>query len=72
LTARLWARSPHHMVGLAFIFAQIGIAGGLWGSVWLNIATGAAIVLVMALVFGLLFVGQKVKAGRRMQQVINQ
>lgn len=69
LTARLWARSPHHMVGLAFIFAQIGIAGGLWGSVWLNIATGAAIVLVMALVFGVLFLGQKIKSARRIEQL---
>ncbi len=70
LTARLWARSPYHMVGLAFIFAQIGIAGGLWGSVWLNIATGAAIVLVMAIVFGVLFVGQKFRSARRVTQVI--
>jgi zinc transport system permease protein len=70
LTARLWARSPYHMVGLAFVFAQIGITGGLWGSVWLNIATGASIVLVMVLVFGLLFLGQKVKGMRRVTQLI--
>jgi len=70
LTARLWARSPQQMVSFAFLFAQLGIAGGLWGSVWLNIATGAAIVLVMALVFGVLFLGQKVKSARRVWQVV--
>jgi zinc transport system permease protein len=70
LTARLWARSPSHMVVLAFIFAQGGIAGGLWGSVWLNIATGAAIVMVLVLVFGVGFVGQKVKSVRLVQQVV--
>jgi zinc transport system permease protein len=70
LTARLWARSPHHMVVLAFIFAQMGIAGGLWGSVWLNIATGASIVLVMVLVFGLVYLGQKLKAMKREQLFI--
>jgi zinc transport system permease protein len=70
LTARLWARSPRQMVGFTFIFAQLGIAGGLWGSVWLNIATGASIVLAMTVLFGLLFLGQKIKAGLCVQQMV--
>ncbi len=69
LTARLWARSPRQMVGFAFLFAQLGIAGGVWGSVGLNIATGASIVLVMALMFGFLFIGLKIKAWRRVALV---
>lgn len=64
LSARLWARSPRQMVLLAFLFAQIGIALGLGGSVWLNVATGASIVLSMALLFLAMFVWQKIKAHR--------
>ncbi len=60
LTARLWARSPRQMVIWAFVFAQIGIAGGLWGSVWLNVATGATIVLTMTFLFALLFAWQRI------------
>ena len=60
LTARLWARSPRQMVLWAFVFAQIGIAGGLWGSVWLNVATGATIVLTMTLLFMLNFAWQRI------------
>lgn len=59
LTARLLAYSPRHMVLWTFGLAQLGIAGGLWGSVWLNSATGLAIVLCMALCFVVVFVGQK-------------
>ena len=60
LTARLLAYSPKHMVIWAFVWAQIGIAGGLWGSVWLNTSTGLAIVLFMAACFSVIFVGQKI------------
>ena len=60
LTARLLAYSPKQMVIWAFVWAQIGIAGGLWGSVWLNTSTGLAIVLFMAACFSVIFVGQKI------------
>lgn len=60
LTARLLAHSPRQMLIWAFIWAQLGIAGGLWGSVWLNTSTGLAIVLCMATGFALVFVGQKI------------
>lgn len=59
LTARLLAYSPRQMLIWTFILAQLGIAGGLWGSVWLNSATGLAIVLCMAAGFVLVFGGQK-------------
>lgn len=59
LTARLWAQSPRHMVLWAFVWAQVGIAGGLWGSAWLDVATGPAVVLMMALVFAAVFVRTK-------------
>lgn len=62
LTARLLAHSPRQMVLWAFGFAQIGMTGGLWGSVWLDTATGLSIVLMMASVFALVFVGQKIRA----------
>jgi zinc transport system permease protein len=57
-----------HVFVLAFECAEVKISGGLWGSVWLNVATGASIVLVM--VFGLVFLGQKLKSARRVQQVV--
>ena len=59
LTARLLAHSPKQMVLWAFAFAQLGVAGGLWGSVWLNSATGLSIVLCMALSFFIIFIWQK-------------
>jgi zinc transport system permease protein len=68
LTARLWARSPRQMVIYAFGYAQLGIAAGLWGSAWLNVATGASIVLTMALIFLILFATQKVKAAQTAQK----
>ncbi|MEC7120037.1 MAG: metal ABC transporter permease [Pseudomonadota bacterium] len=55
LTARLLAHSPQRMVLLAFVFAQLGIAAGLWGSAWLNVSTGPAIVLAMAMAFSAVF-----------------
>jgi zinc transport system permease protein len=51
LTARLLAHSPKQMVLWAFGLAQLGLAIGLWGSAWLNVSTGPAIVLGMALCF---------------------
>lgn len=61
LTARLLAHSPRQMVIWAFIWAQIGVAGGLWSSVWLNSSTGLAIVLCMTFSFTIIFAQQKIK-----------
>lgn len=51
LIARLFAPSPKMMVILAMIFAQIAVTAGIWGSVWLDIQTGLAIVLMLAVGF---------------------
>ena len=51
LTARLWSASPKQMVIFALIVAQFGVTLGIWGSIWLDIQTGLAIVLVLALLF---------------------
>ena len=51
LTARLWAHSPKQMVVYALILAQLAVSAGVWGSVLLDIQTGLAIVLGLALVF---------------------
>ena len=59
LAARLLASSPKQMVIIAFIIAQLCITIGLWGSAWLDIATGLAIVLMMSMSFIVIFVGQK-------------
>ncbi len=61
LTARLLAYSPKMMVFIAFICAEICITLGLWGSVWLEWATGLSIVLCMSLLFALIFIAQKLK-----------
>lgn len=61
LTARLLARSPKQMVIIAFITAQLCITVGLWGSAWLDIATGLAIVLTMSLLFAATFCLQKIQ-----------
>lgn len=60
LTARLLAHSPTQMVVWAFVFAQLAITFGLWGSAMLDIATGLSIVLMMAGQFALIFCGQKI------------
>lgn len=60
LTARLLAHSPKQMVLWAFISAEVCISVGLWGSAWLDLATGLSIVLSMALLFIIIFVGQKI------------
>lgn len=62
LTARLMAHSPKQMVIWAFVFAQVAIAVGLWGSALLDIATGLSIVLVMACLFASIFIIQKCKS----------
>lgn len=59
LTARLIAHSPTQMVIGAFIIAQLGITIGLWSSALFDLATGLSIVLTMALLFIVLFIGQK-------------
>lgn len=59
LTARLISHSPTQMVIWAFIIAQIGIGVGLWSSAIFDLSTGLSIVLTMALLFILLFCGQK-------------
>jgi zinc transport system permease protein len=62
LTARLLAHSPRQMVIWALVWAQIGVAGGLWSSVAINSSTGLAIVLCMTLCFAIIFVMQKIKS----------
>lgn len=51
LTARLYATAPKQMVIMAVVIAQIGVTLGIWGSIWLDIQTGLAIVLVLAILF---------------------
>lgn len=60
LTARLWARSPMQMVTIAFLISQLSLTLGLWGSAWLDLATGLCIVLVMATAFFISFGVQRV------------
>ncbi len=59
LSARLLAHSPKQMVIITFICAEICISLGLWGSIWLNFATGLTIVLTMSLVFAIIFIAQR-------------
>ncbi|TXJ09422.1 MAG: metal ABC transporter permease [Acinetobacter sp.] len=61
LTARLLAHSPKQMLIGAFVCAELCITTGLWGSAWLDLATGLTIVLCMSLLFTVVFVGQKIK-----------
>lgn len=51
LTARLWSTAPKQMVVMSLIIAQVGVTLGVWGSVWIDIQTGLAIVLVLAILF---------------------
>ncbi|OLF36723.1 MULTISPECIES: metal ABC transporter permease [unclassified Psychrobacter] len=51
LTARLWSTAPKQMVVFSLIIAQVGVTLGIWGSIWLDIQTGLAIVLVLAVLF---------------------
>ena len=59
LTARLWSTSPKKMVIFALIAAQFGVTLGVWGSVWLDIQTGLAIVLVLAIIFFIALLSSK-------------
>ena len=51
LTARLYSAAPKQMVIIALVVAQLGVTLGVWGSIVLDIQTGLAIVLVLALLF---------------------
>ncbi|MDO4441314.1 MAG: metal ABC transporter permease [Moraxella sp.] len=59
LSARLISVSPRQMVIIAMILAQCGVTVGVWGSVWLDIPTGLAVVLTLALIFFGFFVGHR-------------
>ncbi|OOR89259.1 DNA repair protein [Moraxella caviae] len=61
LTARLFSHSPTRMVIFAMILAQCGVTLGVWGSVWLDIQTGLAIVLTLACGFFITFGVQKLR-----------
>ncbi len=62
LTARLLAHSPKQMLLWALICAELCISIGLWGSAWLDLATGLTIVLTMSLLFAIIFITQKLKS----------
>lgn len=51
LTARLYSASPKQMVIISLIVAQLGVTLGVWSSIVLDIQTGLAIVLVLAILF---------------------
>ena len=55
LIARLLACSPRQMVIFAMIIAQIAVTTGVWGSVWLDVQTGLAIVMTLAIGFFVVF-----------------
>ncbi len=59
LIARLWANSARTMVVLAIILAQIAVTTGVWSSVLLDIQTGLAIVLMLAMGFFVSFLLNK-------------
>ncbi len=59
LTARLLAHSPKQMSLIAIIIAQLAVSAGVWGSVLLDIQTGLAIVLCLALTFFVTFFGTR-------------
>ncbi|UNU72697.1 metal ABC transporter permease [Moraxella nasovis] len=60
LIARLLSRSPLQMVVFAMVFAQMAVTAGVWGSVWLDIQTGLAIVLTLSLGFFTTFIITKI------------
>lgn len=64
LIARILAHSPRSMVIYALISAQLAVAVGIWGSVWLDIQTGLSIVLTLALAFFGLFAANKLRAAK--------
>ncbi|WP_352339129.1 metal ABC transporter permease [Psychrobacter sp. 16-MNA-CIBAN-0192] len=60
LTARLYSAAPKQMVIIALIVAQLGVTLGVWGSIVLDIQTGLAIVLVLALLFFAALISSKI------------
>lgn len=59
LSARLLSVSPRQMVIIALIIAQLAVSVGVWGSVWLDVQTGLAIVLTLAVTFFTIFALRK-------------
>lgn len=59
LSARLLAASPRQMVIIALVLAQFGVTAGIWGSVYLDVQTGLAIVLTLAVVFFIIYITHK-------------
>lgn len=55
-TAYLLSNRMSHMMMLAAVFGVAGIVGGVYLSVWLNVATGPMIVLFSTLVFTIVLV----------------
>ncbi len=62
LTARLYSAAPKQMVIIALVVAQLGVTLGVWGSILLDIQTGLAIVLVLAIIFFVALIISKVLA----------
>lgn len=65
LTARLYSVTPKQMVIIALGVAQLGVTLGVWGSILLDIQTGLAIVLVLAIIFFIGIIGSKLFAKKR-------
>lgn len=63
-TAYLISKRLNHMMALAALFAAISGVAGLYFSFYLDIASGAAIVLVCTLIFILVWVGQSLMQRR--------
>lgn len=64
-SAYLLTRRLPMMMLLAAVFAALSGATGLYMSYYLNIASGAAIVLTATLLFGCSWIGQKIKTARK-------
>lgn len=64
-SAYLLTRRLPMMMLLAAVFAALSGATGLYMSYYLNIASGAAIVLTATLLFGCSWIGQKIKTVRK-------
>ncbi len=64
-TASLLTKKLRSMMWLAALIAAISGAAGLFASFYLNIASGAAIVLVCTLVFVLVWAGQSIAQRKR-------
>lgn len=65
LTARLLAHSPKQMLLYAVLIAQLAVTSGVWLSVWLDIATGLSIVLVLAMGFFSILALSKIRSNLR-------